>query len=152
MALTALLTWWSVSNFIPTIAGGMAKARAVSQGLDKTLTTALVEGWKVKATNAFNLGGLIGTILTVPAAKYLGRRSMFAIYYVLSAAALFAAFRMPMSDEARLLMYFPIGLTVFGVFGSFTYYLPELFPTRLRGTGAASATTQAASSPPPGRC
>ena len=33
-------------------------------------------------------------------------------------------------------MYFPIGLTVFGVFGSFTYYLPELFPTRLRGTGA----------------
>ena len=36
----------------------------------------------------------------------------------------------------RLYMYFFIGLTVFGVFGSFTYYLPELFPTRLRGTGA----------------
>jgi hypothetical protein len=33
-------------------------------------------------------------------------------------------------------MYFPIGLSVFGVFGSFTYYLPELFPTRLRGTGS----------------
>jgi len=33
-------------------------------------------------------------------------------------------------------MCFLIGLSVFGVFGSFTYYLPELFPTRLRGTGA----------------
>ena len=33
-------------------------------------------------------------------------------------------------------MYFLIGLTVFGVFGSFTFYLPELFPTRLRSTGA----------------
>jgi len=33
-------------------------------------------------------------------------------------------------------MYFLIGLTVFGVLGSFTYYLPELFPTRLRGTGS----------------
>jgi MFS-type transporter involved in bile tolerance (Atg22 family) len=33
-------------------------------------------------------------------------------------------------------MYFCIGLSVFGVFGSFTYYLPELFPTRLRATGA----------------
>jgi hypothetical protein len=33
-------------------------------------------------------------------------------------------------------MYFAIGLSVFGVFGSFTYYLPELFPTRLRATGA----------------
>src|SRR5262245_63850723 len=41
-----------------------------------------------------------------------------------------------MTPEHRLYMYFPIGLTVFGVFGSFTYYLPELFPTRLRGTGA----------------
>ena len=28
------------------------------------------------------------------------------------------------------------GLSVFGVFGAFTYYLPELYPTRLRGTGA----------------
>jgi hypothetical protein len=28
------------------------------------------------------------------------------------------------------------GLTVFGVVGSFSFYLPELFPTRLRGTGA----------------
>jgi hypothetical protein len=25
---------------------------------------------------------------------------------------------------------------VFGIFGSFTFYLPELFPTRLRSTGA----------------
>ena len=33
-------------------------------------------------------------------------------------------------------MYFVVGVTVFGVFGSFTYYLPELFPTRLRGTGS----------------
>jgi MFS family permease len=36
----------------------------------------------------------------------------------------------------RLYGYFFIGLTVFGVFGSFTYYLPELFPTRLRATGS----------------
>ncbi len=33
--------------------------------------------------------------------------------------------------------FFILGLAVFGVFGSFTYYLPELFPTRLRATGAA---------------
>jgi hypothetical protein len=40
-----------------------------------------------------------------------------------------------MDPHTRLYMYFPIGLSVFGVFGSFTYYLPELYPTRLRGTG-----------------
>jgi len=47
-----------------------------------------------------------------------------------------AAFGLPLAPETRIIMYFPIGLTVFGVFGSFTYYLPELFPTRLRGTGS----------------
>ena len=36
----------------------------------------------------------------------------------------------------RLYGYFFIGLTVFGVFGAFTYYLPELYPTRLRATGS----------------
>ena len=51
-------------------------------------------------------------------------------------AAIMAAFGLPLAPEQRLIMYFPIGLTIFGVFGSFTYYLPELFPTRLRGTGA----------------
>jgi len=47
-----------------------------------------------------------------------------------------AAFGLDLDPHTRLYFYFPIGLTVFGVFGSFTYYLPELFPTRLRGTGA----------------
>jgi hypothetical protein len=45
-------------------------------------------------------------------------------------------FGLPLAPETRIVMYLPIGLTVFGVFGSFTYYLPELFPTRLRGTGS----------------
>jgi len=33
-------------------------------------------------------------------------------------------------------MYFAIGVTTYGIFGAFTFYLPELFPTRLRGTGS----------------
>src|ERR1051326_6332212 len=41
-----------------------------------------------------------------------------------------------MASQSLLFIFRSIGLTVFGVFGSFTYYLPELFPTRLRGTGA----------------
>ena len=98
--------------------------------------TALVESWKQTAGNWFNIGGLIGTLLTVPASKFLGRRTMFAIYFLASGLAVLAAFGLPMEPRTRLFMYFPIGLSVFGVFGAFTYYLPELYPTRLRGTGA----------------
>jgi len=61
---------------------------------------------------------------------------MFAIYFVGGALSMIAAFGLPLAPETRIIMYLPIGLTVFGVFGSFTYYLPELFPTRLRGTGS----------------
>ncbi|HVZ74738.1 MAG TPA: MFS transporter [Polyangia bacterium] len=136
MAVIALITWWGVNAFLPIVAAGLAQVSAKTQGLERAATLALVESWKTTATNVFNLGGLLGTLLTVPAAKIMGRRQMFAIYYAASAIAVLAAFGLDLSPEARLFMYFFIGLTVFGVFGSFTYYLPELFPTRLRGTGA----------------
>ena len=136
MAVIALIGWWGINAFIPTVSTGLAQATAKAKGLDKAATLALVENWKALATNVFNLGGLIGTLLTIPAAKLMGRRRMFGIYFGLSALAIFATFGIDHAPVTRLYMYFFIGLTVFGVFGSFTYYLPELFPTRLRGTGA----------------
>ena len=136
MAIIALIAWWGINAFIPTVSTGLAQATAKAQGLNRAATLALVEGWKARATNVFNLGGLIGTLLTIPAAKVMGRRKMFAIYYFLSGVAVLATFGLDLAPLTRLYMYFFIGVTVFGVFGSFTYYLPELFPTRLRGTGA----------------
>jgi MFS family permease len=135
-AITALITWWTCNAFIPVIASGLAQVQAAADGLNAAATTALKEGWKAQATNWFNLGGLLGTLLTVPAAKVLGRRPMFALYFIVSGISILLAFGPALSPGMRIMMYFPIGLSVFGVFGSFTYYLPELFPTRLRGTGS----------------
>lgn len=136
MSIVCLLMWWSNNAFIPLISTGLAQAAALELGLDRSATLALVESWKATATNYFNLGGLVGTLLTIPAAKLLGRRPMFALYFVGSALAIFATYGLDLSPQARLAMYFFTGVTVFGIFGSFTYYLPELFPTRLRGTGS----------------
>jgi MFS family permease len=136
MAVVALITWWSCNAFIPTVASGLAQATAAATQLDKSATLALVEAWKFKATFWFNMGGLLGTLLTIPVAKLLGRKPLFLIYFMASAASLFATFGLDLDPQTRLYMYFCIGLSIFGVFGSFTYYLPELFPTRLRATGA----------------
>jgi MFS family permease len=136
MALIALVMWWACNAFISVVASGLAQAEGARMGMEKEALTVLTEQWKKLATNCFNIGGLIGTLLTIPVAKYLGRKPMFAIYFLLSAAALFGTFGLDIDPHTRLYGYFFIGLTVFGVFGSFTYYLPELFPTRLRGTGA----------------
>jgi len=136
MALPALIAWWTCASFLSIVSTGLAQTHARGHGLDAASTLALVESWKARATSLFNLGGLAGTLLTIPAAKLLGRRKMFAIYFTLSAVATYASFGLDLDPSTRHLMYVFEGLTVFGVFGAFTYYLPELFPTRLRGTGS----------------
>jgi MFS family permease len=136
MAVTALVTWWSCNAFISVVAKGLASREAAGMALDAAATEAMGQQWIRDATNIFNLGGLIATLLTIPAAKLLGRKKMFLIYFLGSAASLMAAFGFDMAPHTRLYMYFPIALTTYGIFGAFTFYLPELFPTRLRGTGA----------------
>ena len=136
MAVVALVTWWSCNAFMPVVANALALKQAATLGLAADAARHLGEEWKGVATNCFNLGGLVGTLLTVFVAKHLGRKPMYAIYYLLAGAAVMVTFGAPLSSEARLYAYFFVGLTVFGIFGSFTFYLPELFPTRLRGTGA----------------
>lgn len=143
MASTALVTWWSVNAFIPMIARllgaqdfalhgpwpGEAHAYALEQARRPAYFVTL-------ATSLFNVGGLVGTLLTVPMALALGRRTMFVAYFAASAAAIWLAFGFPLEPMTRVWLIGLVGLTVFGVFGSFTFYLPELFPTRLRGTGS----------------
>lgn len=136
MALIALIAWWSCNAFIPVVSSGLARTQAEALGLVGPAAVALAQEWKTLATLCFNFGGLIGTLLTIPASKYLGRKKMFAIYWAASAISIFLTFGIDWPGQVRLYFYFLIGLSVFGVFGSFTYYLPELFPTRLRGTGA----------------
>ncbi len=136
MALIALITWWSTNAFIPTIGTELARHSAKLHGLDTAATAALGEQWKATATNNFNLGGLIGILLTVPIALKYGRKPMFAIYFAASSLSLLAAFGLNLPPQTRLFMYFPIGLSVFGIFSSFTFYLPELFPWRWRAIGA----------------
>ena len=136
MALVALVTWWSSNAFIATVATGLANTEARLNGLDNVATQQLIQSWIKLATNVFNLGGLLGTLLTIPLSKHVGRKKMYIIYFLLSGLSLMATFGLDIPPHDRLYGYFFIGLTVFGVFGSFTYYLPELFPTRLRATGS----------------
>ncbi len=134
MAVVALVTWWSCSAFIPVVASFLVsevvpKVPASDIAIRKTEFITV-------GTTAFNLGGLVGTMLTVPIATRLGRRPMFFLYFLASSVALFATFGMAHEAHVRLYLLFFVGVTVFGVFGSFSFYLPELFPQRLRGTGS----------------
>jgi MFS family permease len=126
MALVTLVTWWPTNAFLPFVIQHL-----VGPGSD----AATVAGNLTYANTIFNLGGLIGTLATIPISR-LGRRPLFAIYFAGAAASIWVTFGLDWPPLTRMRLLFFDGLTVFGVVGSFSFYLPELFPPRLRGTGA----------------
>lgn len=134
MAAVALITWWTCNAFLPTIASLLVADVNPAPAVQDLAR--LKSQFVTTSTTWFNCGGLIGTLLTVPLAIKFGRRPMFLVYFLLSSCAIFYAFRMSLDVEARLFAPFFIGLSVFGIFGAFTFYLPELFPTHLRATGS----------------
>jgi MFS family permease len=126
MCLVTLVTWWGTNAFLPFAFGSLAGPDA---------SPAVRAGYVTYASSIFNAGGFLGTLATIPLAR-LGRRTLFALYFAGGAAAIWLTFGMPWDPVTRMRLLFFVGLTVFGVVGSFGFYLPELFPVRLRGTGA----------------
>jgi MFS family permease len=133
VSLTALLSWWAVNAFVPLLGGLLAGDVARAEGLAPEAAQRLAEAWKSNASNAFNLGGLLGALAAIPLAKYWGRRPAFIAYFLWSAAAIVLTFGLPWPPETRLALLFVVGLGVYGVFSALVFYLPELFPTRVRG-------------------
>lgn len=124
MCLVTLLTWWATNAFLPFVAAHLADQAGGDAG-----------ALRGRATLLFTLGGFFGTLATIPIAR-LGRRPLFAIYLAGAALAIWGTFGLDWSPETRTGLLVLDGLTVFGVVGAFSFYLPELFPTRLRGTGS----------------
>jgi MFS family permease len=135
-AVIAVLTWWACNAFVPLLGRTLAVEDAAHAGLTGEAARQLASAWAARGSNAFNLGGLFGALAAVPLARGLGRRPMFGAYFLFSALALIATFGLDLAPQTRLSMLFVVGVGVYGVFGGFTFYLPELFPVRLRATGA----------------
>src|SRR4030095_7394818 len=53
-----------------------------------------------------------------------------------AAASIWVTFGLDWTPATRTWLLFLDGLTVFGVVGAFSFFLPAPFPTRLRGTGS----------------
>ena len=136
VAMVAIVSWWGCNAFIPVLGSTLAHEHARSLGLAAAATQQLAAAWQAHASNAFNLGGLVGAFAAVPLARAFGRRPMFVTYFLFSAAAMLVTFGVGFTPGMRIAMLFPVGAGVYGIFGAFTFYLPELFPARLRATGA----------------
>ncbi len=138
VSITGLLTWWAINAFVPLLGSLLAADEIRASGLGGDAARQLAEAWKSQAANAFNIGGLCGSFGTIPLARLFGRRRMFQAYFLYSAVVIFATFGLELPPDVRIRMFYLMGFGVFGVFSAHVFYLPELFPARLRAFASGS--------------
>ncbi|MDC0273509.1 MFS transporter [Planctomycetaceae bacterium] len=86
------------------------------------------------------LGGGLGLVLFGWFSNRLGRKGAFMMYHLLGFACAILMFKFLIPNEASawvLGLFLPIfGFFTLGMHAGYAVYFPELYPTRLRGTGA----------------
>jgi MFS family permease len=95
-----------------------------------------VTGLVAAAFFAFNAASVVGNFGAGWLALRLGNRRAIVLLFVGLGASIFGAFVVPRGFAPLAWFWLPLGGFFGGVFGLFTMYLPPLFPTLLRTTGA----------------
>jgi len=85
---------------------------------------------------AFNFASVLGNFGAGWLAKRFGNRHAITLCFAGLGSSIIAAFIVPRGFSELAWFWLPIGGFFGGVFGLFTMYLPPLFPTLLRTTGA----------------
>ena len=128
LAFVAVFGLWGATNWTPTLIRQLPDI----VGLDAQVITSSV-GYAIMALNA---GALVGYLSFGPLADRFGRRAAFALMCAGSLVMLPVTFLTPRKYEHVLLLLPLLGFFNNGIFSGFPIYLPELFPTRIRATGA----------------
>lgn len=94
-------------------------------------------GYKAATQQWWALGATIGSFLGAPLAGWIGRRQSYFLISIGATALTWSMFRLTAPLEASFLpIVFAQGLVATLYFGWLPLYLPELFPTHVRATGA----------------
>jgi MFS family permease len=128
LAFVAVFGLWGATNWAPTLIRELPDLK----GSDAATLSASVS----YAIMALNGGALFGYLGFGPLADRFGRRAVFALMCLGSFVMLPITYLLP-TTYAGVLMLLPLlGFFNNGIFSGFPIYLPELYPTRLRATGA----------------
>jgi MFS family permease len=93
----------------------------------------------VTGTSAYLLvviaGSFTGYLVSAWASDALGRRRCFMVFAACSTLLVLVYMRLPVSDVDILVLGFPLGFFLSGIFSGMGAFLPELYPNAVRGSG-----------------
>jgi MFS family permease len=97
-----------------------------------------IKRWEMLGMLLVTTGGGAGLLAFGPICERLGRRGAFVVYHVGAVIAALLLYRVLLdAPPGTLYLALPIfGFLTLGMHAGYAIYFPELFPTRLRGTGA----------------
>jgi MFS family permease len=128
LAFVAVFGLWGATNWTPTL----IRALPSLKGVDGSTLSDYVS----YATMVLNAGALAGYLSFGPLADRFGRRAVFALMCAGSLITLPITFFVPRSYSHVMVLLPILGFFNNGIFSGFPIYLPELYPTRIRATGA----------------
>ena len=128
LAFVAVFGLWGATNWTPTL----IRALPDLHGLSAPELTRRAS----YAAMLLNVGALAGYLSFGPLADRVGRRRVFALMCLGSLVMLPVTFLTPRTYVQVLLLLPLLGFFNNGIFSGFPIYLPELYPTRIRATGA----------------
>jgi MFS family permease len=126
MSLSVTLGYWGVSSWAPSYVGSLA----TSAGLP-------AQRWVALAGLMQNLGALAGYFCFGYMADALGRKPTTALFYLMSLVLTPVVFLWVADLHVLLAAFAVYGFFVQGIFSWMPIWLPELYPTRMRGTAIA---------------
>lgn len=83
----------------------------------------------------FIVGAFVGYLAGAYLSDRLGRRRTFILFAVGAGALVYAYMLLPITDAAMLVLGFPLGFLMSGIFSGAGAFLSELFPNEMRGSG-----------------
>ena len=81
------------------------------------------------------LGSFVGYLTSAWLSDKLGRRRCFMLFALCAGLLVIAYTQIPITDAMMLVLGFPLGFFLSGIFSGMGAYLSELFPSRVRGSG-----------------
>jgi len=130
LASIANFGFWGVSAWVPVLIQNRIAA-------DPSLAAgASVSSYVSYAIMVLTLGSLPGYALVAVLADWWGRKAMFVVFFTGAALSAPMIFLGPWTLSQMLLLLPFLGFFTLGIYAGFPIYLPELFPTHLRTTGA----------------